>query len=61
VRAGKGGKDRVTVLPAVAAAPLTAHLARVRALHARDLARGGGRVALPGALARKLPGVSLPR
>ncbi len=55
VRDGKGGKDRVTVLPAVAAAPLTAHLARVRALHARDRARGGGRVALPGALGRKYP------
>jgi integrase len=55
VRDGKGGKDRVTVLPAVAADPHTAHLARVRALHARDLARGGGRVALPGALGRKYP------
>jgi site-specific recombinase XerD len=30
VRAGKGNKDRVTVLPAAAAAPLKAHLARVR-------------------------------
>ena len=56
VRAGKGGKDRVTVLPTVVAAVLTPHLARVRALHARDLADGGGRVAMPGALARKLPG-----
>ena len=54
VRAGKGGKDRVTVLPAVAADALVTHLARVRALHARDLAGGGGRVALPGALARKM-------
>jgi site-specific recombinase XerD len=58
VRDGKGAKDRVTVLPAVTAVPLTAHLTRVRALHARDLARGGGRVALPGALARKLPGAA---
>jgi site-specific recombinase XerC len=48
----------VTVLPAVAADPLETHLARGRALHARDLARGGGRVALPGALARKLPGAA---
>lgn len=55
VRAGKGGKDRVTVLPEVAATPLAAHLARVRTLHARDLAGGGGRVALPGALGRKYP------
>ena len=54
VRDGKGGKDRVTVLPGVATVPLTAHLVRVRALHGHDVARGGGRVALPGALARKL-------
>lgn len=58
VRHGKGGKDRVTVLPASAADPLAAHLARVRVLHARDLADGGGAVALPGALARKLPGAA---
>ena len=55
VRAGKGGKDRVTVLPAVAGGALVGHLARVRAVHARDLADGGGRVATPGALARKMP------
>jgi integron integrase len=55
VRAGKGGKDRCTVLPEVARAPLRAHLERVRALHGRDLARGDGRVALPHALARKWP------
>ena len=55
VRSGKGGKDRVTVLPAIATAALTTHLGRVQALHARDLADGGGHVAMPGALARKLP------
>ena len=55
VRAGKGGKDRVTVLPAVAGTALVGHLARVRAVHARDLTDGGGRVAMPGALARKMP------
>jgi integron integrase len=53
VRAGKGAKDRVTMLPEAAAAPLRRHLARVRAIHARDLGRGAGTVALPGALARK--------
>ncbi len=58
VRHGKGGKDRVTVLPATSLAPLTAHLARVHALHARDVAEGSGEVALPGALARKLPGAA---
>jgi hypothetical protein len=36
------------MLPDAAAGPLARHLARVRALHARDLARGAGTVALPG-------------
>ena len=53
VRGGKGDKDRVTVLPAGVEAALAEHLERVRRLHARDLARGAGRVALPGALERK--------
>ena len=38
VRDGKGGKDRVTVLPARLALPLREHLVRVRALHRADLA-----------------------
>jgi site-specific recombinase XerD len=45
VHRGKGGKDRATVLPAVAADTLAEHPARVRALHARDLAGRGGRIA----------------
>jgi integron integrase len=56
VRRGKGDKDRVTVLPEVTVPPLAAHLQRVRAQHQRDLARGAGRVPLPDALSRKLPG-----
>jgi integron integrase len=55
VREGKGRKDRVTVLPSAALAPLTAHLDAVRRLHARDRAEGAGCVVLPGALARKMP------
>ena len=55
VRGGKGAKDRRTMLPGVARDGLSAHLARVRALHARDLTRGLGHVPLPHALARKLP------
>ncbi len=55
VRRGKGNKDRVTVLPTVLRAQLKAHLERVRRVHQIDLARGGGRVKLPGALVRKLP------
>jgi integron integrase len=55
VRAGKGGKDRVTMLPEGVVQPLQAHLGRVRALHRRDLAEGYGEVWLPHALARKYP------
>ncbi|MCU0621990.1 MAG: integron integrase [Gemmatimonadales bacterium] len=55
IRRGKGAKDRVTMLPEAVVGPLTAHLARVQAQHARDLARGAGRVALPTALAIKYP------
>ena len=55
VRDGKGGKDRVTVLPASLAAPLGRQLERARALHELDLREGFGRVHLPYALARKYP------
>ncbi|MDK9725395.1 MAG: integron integrase [Sterolibacteriaceae bacterium MAG5] len=55
VRDGKGFKDRVTMLPATVSVPLAEHLSRVRALHDRDLAGGGGEVYLPYALARKYP------
>ena len=55
VRDGKGGKDRVTMLPESLVQPLREHLASVKAIHARDLAEGWGRVALPSALDRKYP------
>ena len=55
VRDGKGGKDRVTMLPGKVRGPLAAHLERVRSLHEQDLGRGCGRVYLPHALARKYP------
>jgi len=55
VRDGKGGKDRVTMLPEQLVQPLQGHLGRVRALHQRDLAAGHGEVSLPKALARKYP------
>jgi integron integrase len=54
VRDGKGRKDRRTVLPSGLVEPLQRHLARVRALHDRDVARGVG-VELPYALSRKYP------
>lgn len=55
VRDGKGAKDRISVLPATLVDPLQRQVARVRLLHASDLAQGGGRVWLPHALARKYP------
>jgi integron integrase len=58
VRGGKGDKDRVTVLPPTVAGPLRVHLDRVKRLHDRDLARGAGAVALPGAYERKAPGAA---
>jgi integron integrase len=58
VRRGKGNRDRVTVLPAAVVGPLRAHLVRVRSVMARRAARGGGFVALPGALDRKIPPAS---
>jgi integron integrase len=51
----KSNRDRVTVLPQVVVEPLRLHLAKVKAQHDEDLANGFGRVALPGALARKYP------
>ncbi len=55
VRAGKGEKDRVTMLADSAAGMLRDHLRRVRRRHESDLSRGAGTVTLPGALATKYP------
>ena len=55
VRDGKGGKDRVTILPDRLVAPLQEHLVRVRTLHELAIAKGYGGVDLPDALARKYP------
>ena len=55
VRDGKGGKDRVTMLPENLVQPLQAHLGKVRLLHRRDVDEGYGEVWLPYALARKYP------
>jgi integron integrase len=55
VRDGKGGKDRVTMLPAVIVELLKAHLERAKVLHDTDLAEGCGDVELPDAIARKYP------
>jgi integron integrase len=55
VREGKGGKDRVTMLPATVLDALRAQLLVVKALHASDLLAGRGEVWLPDALAVKYP------
>lgn len=55
VRQGKGGKDRRTMLPAMAIQALQDQLGEARRTHGRDLAAGGGEVWLPDALARKFP------
>ena len=55
VRRGKGGRDRLTMLPASLVPLLAEQVQRVQALHRRDRAAGRGSVALPDALARKMP------
>lgn len=57
VRDGKGGKDRVTVLPVAVALPLRAHLARLRGWFEEQRRRGEPGVSVPMALAAKYPGV----
>ena len=55
VRAGKGDKDRRTMLPEAAAGGLRRQIELARSLHADDAARGFGTVELPAAFARKSP------
>lgn len=55
VRAGKGNKDRVTVLPENLILPLQKQMEKARQLHDKDLAEGYGSVYLPDALAVKYP------
>lgn len=55
VRDGKGGKDRVTVLPEAVTDHLRLHLERREERHRHECSRGGGEVHLPPALSRKYP------
>jgi len=55
VRGGKGDKDRTTLFPKCLFEPLRDHLVRVKMLHDKELAEGGGDVELPYALAAKYP------
>lgn len=55
VREGKGGKDRVVMLPESLESDLRRHLERVRILHEEDRNAGVGGVYLPQALSVKYP------
>ena len=59
VRGGKGDRDRLTVVPSSLSPAIRRQIERVRRLHARDVAAGGGRVALPDTLAEKLPSAAV--
>lgn len=56
IRAGKGDKDRITVLPDSLVPYLRNQIERVHLLHKSDLDAGYGEVSLPYALTRKYPG-----
>jgi len=58
VRRGKGGRDRVTILPVSVQPPLRTHLRRVERQHQIDLEEGAGAVELPGAFREKVPSAS---
>jgi len=55
IRAGKGDKDRRTLLAQSVRNDLQAHLQKVRQLFEQDLQNGHANVWLPGALAKKYP------
>ena len=55
IRDGKGGKDRVSMLPEGAIQPLQGQLGHAKRLHEFDLRDGYGETHLPYALARKYP------
>lgn len=58
IRAGKGDKDRVTVLPTSLIDELRDHLLARRVMHDKDLATGHADVELPDAIERKYPAAS---
>lgn len=55
IRDGKGGKDRITMLPSSLVPAIQEHLVARRRWHDIDLASGHADVALPDALRRKYP------
>src|SRR5690349_13248063 len=59
VREAKGGKDRVTMLPAALDAQVRAHVARLRAWYDEERRRQRPGVSLPRALGRKFPDAAI--
>jgi integrase len=55
IREGKGGKDRMTMLPQALVSPLQEHLKKAQALFDMDRENGVPGVEMPDALARKYP------
>lgn len=55
VQSGKGGKDRITMMPDFVIPGLQAAIERTRRFHEQDREMGIHHVYLPGALARKYP------
>ncbi|WP_354624571.1 integron integrase [Psychromonas sp. MME2] len=52
---GKGGKDRVALLPQTIIPLIRAQISKVEDLHQQDILEGEGRTSLPTGLARKYP------
>jgi integron integrase len=59
VRDGKGGKDRVTILPALVVPPLRAHLQAMEERHRAAVRDGYGGVELPLSVIHKRPAAAL--
>jgi site-specific recombinase XerD len=55
IRAGKGDRDRVTMVPEALRQRMRLQLTRVAAQHAKDMRSDGGWVELPAGLAKKYP------
>ncbi|MBX2798230.1 MAG: tyrosine-type recombinase/integrase [Myxococcales bacterium] len=55
VREGKGGRDRVVLMPQALLGDLATHLEQRRAAHLREVRAGAGWVVLPETMARRSP------
>lgn len=53
IRAGKGGRDRTTIMPRIIYDELRQHIELVKDLHRQNCEEGAGEVHLSGALAKK--------